>query len=88
MDHKQTLVRQTEEPPGKLEPDSGQSEYDRFSYDRLAAVQYAERWWNSYNPQYRKFDVDCTNYVSQCLRARWSANERSAESESGLVVYR
>ncbi|MFD2042843.1 amidase domain-containing protein [Ornithinibacillus salinisoli] len=42
---------------------------ERFSYDRLAAVQYAERWWNSYNPAYRKFDVDCTNYVSQCLRA-------------------
>lgn len=41
----------------------------RFSYDRLAAVQYAERWWNSYNPEYRKFDVDCTNYVSQCLHA-------------------
>ncbi|MFC2947897.1 amidase domain-containing protein [Virgibacillus sediminis] len=41
----------------------------RFSYDRLAAVQYAERWWNSYNPAYRKFDVDCTNYVSQCMRA-------------------
>ncbi|WP_339228907.1 amidase domain-containing protein [Oceanobacillus sp. FSL K6-2867] len=42
---------------------------ERFSYDRLAAVQYAERWWNSYNPEYRVFDVDCTNYVSQCLRA-------------------
>ncbi|WP_249870581.1 amidase domain-containing protein [Oceanobacillus saliphilus] len=42
---------------------------ERFAYDRLAAVQYAERWWNSYNPAYRFFDVDCTNYVSQCLRA-------------------
>lgn len=42
---------------------------ERFSYDRQAAVSYAERWWNSYNPAYRKFDVDCTNYVSQCLRA-------------------
>ncbi|MFC3038794.1 amidase domain-containing protein [Virgibacillus xinjiangensis] len=41
----------------------------RFTYDRMAAVQYAERWWNSYNPAYRTFDVDCTNYVSQCLRA-------------------
>ncbi|WP_404451603.1 amidase domain-containing protein [Virgibacillus necropolis] len=41
----------------------------RFSYDRLTAVKYANRWWNSYNPAYRKFDVDCTNYVSQCLRA-------------------
>lgn len=39
------------------------------SYDRLAAVKYAEHWWNSYNPAYQTFDVDCTNYVSQCLRA-------------------
>jgi len=41
----------------------------RFSYNRLQAVKYAERWWNSYNPGYRRFDVDCTNYVSQCLHA-------------------
>ncbi|MEM1506501.1 amidase domain-containing protein, partial [Domibacillus sp. 8LH] len=41
----------------------------RFTYDRLAAVQYAERWWNSYNPNFRKFEVDCTNYISQCLLA-------------------
>lgn len=40
-----------------------------YEYDRLKAVQYAERWWNDYNPAYRKFDVDCTNYISQCLRA-------------------
>lgn len=41
----------------------------RFSYDRRSAVQYAERWWNSYNSEYRTFDVDCTNYVSQCMHA-------------------
>ncbi|TQS76561.1 amidase domain-containing protein [Ornithinibacillus gellani] len=41
----------------------------RFEYDRLSAVQYAERWWNSYNPAYEHFDVDCTNYISQCLHA-------------------
>lgn len=40
-----------------------------YQYDRLKAVQYAERWWNDYNPAYHKFDVDCTNYISQCLRA-------------------
>ena len=40
-----------------------------FQYNRHQAVQYAERWWNSYNPQFKKFDVDCTNYVSQCLWA-------------------
>ncbi|SDK48111.1 amidase domain-containing protein [Sediminibacillus albus] len=41
----------------------------RFNYDRRAAVQYAERWWNEYNPNYKEFAVDCTNYISQCLAA-------------------
>lgn len=53
----------------------------RFSYDRLAAVQYAERWWNSYNPEYPKFEVDCTNFISQCLKAggapMWGAPNRA-----------
>ncbi|HET7579816.1 MAG TPA: amidase domain-containing protein [Bacillales bacterium] len=40
-----------------------------FQYRRLEAVRYADRWWNGYNPQYQSFDVDCTNYISQCLRA-------------------
>lgn len=39
------------------------------AYDRRAAVGYANRWWNDYNPAYPSFDNDCTNYVSQCLRA-------------------
>lgn len=38
-------------------------------YNREAAVRYAHQWWNSYNPAYPAFDVDCTNYVSQCLAA-------------------
>lgn len=42
---------------------------ERFVYDRRAAVSYAEHWWNSYNPKFREFDVDCTNYISQCLLA-------------------
>lgn len=40
-----------------------------YRYDRRKAVQYAERWWNSYNPAFKKFEVDCTNYISQCLYA-------------------
>jgi hypothetical protein len=40
-----------------------------FPYDRRKAVQYAERWWNDYNPKYHHFENDCTNYVSQCLHA-------------------
>ena len=44
---------------------------DRLSYEynRLKAVQYAERWWNTYNPAFQKFENNCTNYISQCLRA-------------------
>ncbi|MDW0108558.1 amidase domain-containing protein [Sporosarcina aquimarina] len=38
-------------------------------YDREAAVWYANKWWDGRNPQYPSFDVDCTNYISQCLRA-------------------
>lgn len=38
-----------------------------YKYDRLKVVQYAERWWDSYNPAYKKFEVDCTNFISQCL---------------------
>lgn len=40
-----------------------------FEYNRLRAVQYAERWWNDYNPAYRKFQNDCTSFISQCLHA-------------------
>ncbi len=40
-----------------------------FYYNRQKAVQYAESWWNAYNPNYPKFNDDCTNYISQCLRA-------------------
>jgi hypothetical protein len=42
---------------------------EKYQYDRFAAVRYAETWWNSYNPAFKKFPVDCTNFVSQCLYA-------------------
>ena len=46
-----------------------QGERLSYEYNRLKAVQYAERWWNSYNPAYKKFQNDCTNFISQCLQA-------------------
>ncbi len=40
------------------------------AYNGIAAVKYAETWWNGYNTsQYYKADKDCTNFVSQCLVA-------------------
>ena len=38
-------------------------------YDREAAVRYADTWWDSRNPAFPSFDVDCTNFISQCLLA-------------------
>jgi|SRR5579875_1225128 len=59
--------------PDQSEPietiDDSREERLSYHYDRLRAVQYAERWWNSYNPAYKKFENDCTNFISQCLRA-------------------
>lgn len=52
-----------------------------FSYDRRAAVRYAERWWDSHNPDYQHFEEDCTNFISQCLRAGgsplWGSPQRT-----------
>ena len=39
------------------------------TYDRQKAVEYANKWWDDYNPEYAKFDEDCTNFISQCLLA-------------------
>ncbi|MEU6991092.1 amidase domain-containing protein [Streptomyces sp. NPDC046465] len=42
------------------------------AYDYSAAAKYAEKYWRSYNPAYRKFNGtggDCTNFVSQALKA-------------------
>jgi hypothetical protein len=58
-----------EEPAALPAEPADDGERAGFRYDRLKAVQYAERWWNDYNPAYKKFEVDCTNYISQCLHA-------------------
>jgi len=46
-----------------------------FGYNRLKAVSYADEWCNDgpqakgYNPEYFQYPNDCTNFVSQCLKA-------------------
>jgi hypothetical protein len=40
------------------------------SYNRAAAVRYADQYWNSRNPNYLFFrEDDCTNFISQCIYA-------------------
>ena len=58
---------ETEQVEKKQERDDG--ERVRYTYDRLAAVRYAEIWWNDYNSSFHKFPVGCTNFISQCLHA-------------------
>ena len=52
-------------------------------YRRDLAVAYAERWWNEPNPQYEYFEVNCTNYVSQCLFAGRAPMNYTGRRESG-----
>ncbi|RJQ29736.1 MAG: hypothetical protein C4589_04570 [Peptococcaceae bacterium] len=37
-------------------------------YNRSGAVNYAYTYVFNYNPAYHKFNADCTNFVSQCLK--------------------
>lgn len=39
------------------------------AYSGQAAANYAEKWWNSKNPNYDSYDSDCTNFTSQCIVA-------------------
>jgi hypothetical protein len=52
-------------------------------YDRFQAVQYAALWWNGYNPLFRAFRDDCTNFVSQCLYAGGWPMEFSDRRDKG-----
>lgn len=52
-------------------------------YDRAAAVKYAQKWWNDYNPNFRSFSVDCTNYVSQVLYGGGAQMTYTGKQNSG-----
>ncbi|RKP48979.1 hypothetical protein D7Z26_20640 [Cohnella endophytica] len=52
-------------------------------YFREETVAYAERWWNEPNPGYEKFEVNCTNYVSQCLFAGGAPMNYTGRRPSG-----
>ncbi len=36
-------------------------------YYPASAVDYAKRYWENYNPNFRAYENDCANFVSQCL---------------------
>jgi hypothetical protein len=61
------MAKKEHSPMTELPKEDTSLERLSYQYNRLKAVQYAERWWNSYNPAYKKFENDCTNFISQCL---------------------
>lgn len=53
------------------------------TYNRQRVKQYADQYWNSGNPKFLTFEVDCTNYVSQCLLAGGAPMNYTGRRESG-----
>jgi hypothetical protein len=62
---------------------NGESISRKIRYDRSKVVQYAETWWNSVNPKYLEFKVDCTNFASQCLYAGGAPMDYTGKRASG-----
>lgn len=52
-------------------------------YRREDAVAYADQWWNSGNPEFEEFEVNCTNYISQCLFAGGAPINYTGRRETG-----
>lgn len=67
------------------------------SYNRIAARDYAYKYWSSYNPAYTSYKGnggDCANFVSQCLHAggiptdaTWKADSVSWIRASAVPSY-
>lgn len=53
-----------------------------YNYSAMAA--YAEKYWKYYNPAYRQFNADggdCTNFISQALKAGGWKNDSGSASD-------
>lgn len=55
----------------------------KIIYNRDKVVQYAETWWQTPNPKYEEFEVDCTNFVSQCLFAGGAPMDYTGKRDLG-----
>ncbi|MGW3630587.1 amidase domain-containing protein [Streptomyces sp. NPDC005122] len=59
-------------------------------YDYAAMATYAEKYWKNYNTAYRSFNSaggDCTNYVSQSLKAGVWQPVTSSDEDYGTWYY-
>lgn len=67
----------TQEDLAKTEAYYAQPQAQPRSYSGSNAASYAYQWYNGHNTQYPKFSANCTNFVSQCLRAGGYPNHGS-----------
>lgn len=37
-----------------------------MAFSRAKALEYVEKYWNTFNPDFHQYSNDCTNFVSQC----------------------
>ena len=63
------------------------------AFSKTNAVNYADTYWQNYNSAYPSFDKDCTNFVSQIMRAgghkdnvNWYYNNRLSYSRTWCVA--
>ncbi|MFD7395085.1 amidase domain-containing protein [Streptomyces virginiae] len=53
------------------------------SYNYTAMANYADRYWRNHNGSYRTYSSDCTNFISQAMRAGgWGTTSGSASSRA------
>ncbi|UQZ84044.1 Putative amidase domain protein [Paenibacillus konkukensis] len=52
-------------------------------YNRIKAAEYADTWWDKANPDYIHFEVDCSNFISQCLFAGGAPMNYTGKRDSG-----
>lgn len=65
------------------EPASVRTSSRKIPYNRRRVKEYADRYWNSPNPSFLEFEVDCTNYVSQCLLAGGAPMNYTGRRDAG-----
>jgi hypothetical protein len=58
------------------------------TYSPNAAVNYAYTYWSNYNSSYRAYDNDCTNFISQAVRAGgWPFDEVGERTTNDAWYY-
>jgi hypothetical protein len=57
-------------------------------YNPTAAANYADTWWNGFNPAYNDYSPDdCANFVSQCLMAgNLNLSAASSVDNCGCII--